>query len=152
MVSIHSRPKAADRQIAKNAAIVVSIHSRPKAAVQPCHLLFYHRTKFQYTAARRRLADPMMAFEVAVRFNTQPPEGGCVEKMKSVLFFVVSIHSRPKAAVSALAKGSSNKWVSIHSRPKAAEMPFSAIFIILRFQYTAARRRLFSLAITTRRV
>ena len=143
MVSIHSRPKAADRQIAKNAAIVVSIHSRPKAAVQPCHLLFYHRTKFQYTAARRRLADPMMAFEVAVRFNTQPPEGGCVEKMKSVLFFVVSIHSRPKAAVSALAKGSSNKRVSIHSRPKAAEMPFSAIFIILRFQYTAARRRLF---------
>ena len=81
--------------------------------------------KFQHTAARRRLvlhlacrfycvvsthsrpkaAGALDSVQTSdVRFNTQPPEGGCVyEKGKQLGDKQVSTHSRPKAAVKRMA-------------------------------------------------
>ena len=76
---------------------------------------------FQHTAARRRLV------QIRTRnnrcrncFNTQPPEGGWLPRS----------HSRPL------------KTVSTHSRPKAAGSIRRGCCVISRFQHTAARRRL----------
>ena len=78
--------------------IAVSTHSRPKAAVLRRHRLLFGCTfqhtaarrrllsnggsgnsndSFQHTAARRRLDPPTALFTRSLRFNTQPPEGGC---------------------------------------------------------------------------
>ena len=63
-----------------------------------------------------------MRFRLAFkrRFNTQPPEGGCLEKWVNL-----------------------DLWnVSTHSRPKAAERGRPIILSNRTFQHTAARRRL----------
>ncbi len=54
------------------------------------------------------------------RFNTQPPEGGCVFNDFIRFNDIVSTHSRPKAAASAMEYTTSFDAVSTHSRPKAA--------------------------------
>ena len=55
------------------------------------------------------------------RFNTQPPEGGCLTKTPSMSSGgSVSTHSRPKAAAKAESALSGLEAVSTHSRPKAA--------------------------------
>ena len=59
-----------------------------------------------------------------LRFNTQPPEGGCWDIMKDCRDY---------------------DHVSTHSRPKAAEkMVYKNMFkyLMITFQHTAARRRL----------
>ena len=54
-------------------------------------------------------------------FNTQPPEGGWLIPLLSILWMLVSTHSRPKAAGPyRLAHCPVGKLVSTHSRPKAA--------------------------------
>ena len=99
----------------------VSTHSRPKAAGSHKQHRRQPTRLFQHTAARRRL-DSENAFgegEFGVSthsrpkaagaawcsfnrrtgsFNTQPPEGGWVEKYKGIPPYKVSTHSRPKAA------------------------------------------------------
>ena len=56
-----------------------------------------------------------------IRFNTQPPEGGCVRVSRGQQIAVtVSTHSRPKAAARARSWARTNNAVSTHSRPKAA--------------------------------
>ena len=98
-VSTHSRPKAAAR-VAKILAQqgVVSTHSRPKAAaadggdvaaLSEFQLTAARRrlrvrlafgqilVKFQLTAARRRLPSMSGNTLSMIRFNSQPPEGGC---------------------------------------------------------------------------
>ena len=78
--------------------------------------------RFQHTAARRRLGE-------------RPPIGD--------LCFGVSTHSRPKAAGRPSEAAGTLLKVSTHSRPKAAGIISSALTdLILRFQHTAARRRL----------
>ena len=58
------------------------------------------RARFQHTAARRRLVSLFTrGYQIALSFNTQPPEGGWfVELEEPVEPTVVSTHSRPKAA------------------------------------------------------
>ena len=97
----------------------VSTHSRPKAAGSKTAKTFTS-SWFQHTAARRRLV--LVGERVSFvggfntqppeggwlwqrpsqrrlsRFNTQPPEGGWVRTVKMPKTFVVSTHSRPKAA------------------------------------------------------
>ena len=76
IVSTHSRPKAAGMEAAKYGLDWrVSTHSRPKAAGARQRL---HRlaTRFQHTAARRRLETDSQEANGWQRFNTQPPEGG----------------------------------------------------------------------------
>ena len=75
-VSTHSRPKAAGyRDLPLLIERLVSTHSRPKAAGQKIAGL--NRTsKFQLTAARRRLGPILFMWVVLRCFNSQPPEGG----------------------------------------------------------------------------
>ena len=98
---------------------------------------------FQHTAARRRLEAIQDRQCRPVCFNTQPPEGGWLAFIISqVLNYLVSTHSRPKAA------GASNILVfpflvvSTHSRPKAAGPKINPFLFHFTFQHTAARRRL----------
>ena len=65
-----------------------------------CGVPFVLRGKFQHTAARRRLPDcKISASVITLRFNTQPPEGGCNDQIADTYDLQnVSTHSRPKAA------------------------------------------------------
>ena len=76
-VSTHSRPKAAGRNcLMISACGMVSTHSRPKAAGWANSRAGWW-TRFQHTAARRRLGCHQPCHAVGrYRFNTQPPEGG----------------------------------------------------------------------------
>ena len=81
----------------------VSTHSRPKAA-GATRLFRLPATRFQHTAARRRLA-------------------ACLWGL--VVFFRVSTHSRPKAAGMTTLPERILSGVSTHSRPKAAGPPIA---------------------------
>ena len=145
IVSTHSRPKAAGMlQLGmSDSEIVVSTHSRPKAAG------FVQFDKF----------------DVWGSFNTQPPEGGWVIFGAVLSRYVVSTHSRPKAAGSCCPTETPAFCVSTHSRPKAAGFGLvinsritrcfntqppeggwviltADIYLTVKFQHTAARRRL----------
>ena len=141
-VSTHSRPKAAGNSTVQgDYLILVSTHSRPKAAGRfagfcLCAKQFQHTAArrrlgllsgfsasvgtFQHTAARRRLGRRLLTNSPKTCFNTQPPEGGWVYWTRRAICVIVSTHSRPKAA------GSFNA---------ASSAP-------IKFQHTAARRRL----------
>ena len=76
-VSTHSRPKAAGAQLFKVGTLhTVSTHSRPKAAGRRVFAVSV-LSRFQHTAARRRLTVCTMQSHGSNGFNTQPPEGGC---------------------------------------------------------------------------
>ena len=99
---------------------------------------------FQHTAARRRLRAGASSGALELRFNTQPPEGGCFHIRFLHQALDVSTHSRPKAAAEGGHGGSGpgcdafqhtaarrrlpasapaalrRRSVSTHSRPKAA--------------------------------
>ena len=143
----------------------VSTHSRPKAAGPKAKVAALKVSKFQHTAARRRLAAAAARAWHNVRFNTQPPEGGWGFIGSSyTVYVVVSTHSRPKAAGKSctcpsathhrfntqppeggwfcLPSASNFSLVSTHSRPKAAGFHAVCVKIRRRFQHTAARRRL----------
>ena len=120
---------------------------------------------FQHTAARRRLDLFKPCLQRAAGFNTQPPEGGWVACCR-FLQFLRCFNTQPPEGGWLLYLQRQNPlfgfntqppeggWnqacgvklsavVSTHSRPKAAGSlkvrPFS---VPLRFQHTAARRRL----------
>ena len=97
---------------------------------------------FQHTAARRRLQTAPRRNRRSVRFNTQPPEGGCNAIAEFNLTVAVSTHSRPKAAGAWIPEAKPPKKVSTHSRPKAAEIFCPTVSTEPKFQHTAARRRL----------
>ena len=78
-VSTHSRPKAAGRDTDHTSGFsLVSTHSRPKAAVTDSTRFQTVSSKFQHTAARRRLIMNESSPLAIKGFNTQPPEGGCM--------------------------------------------------------------------------
>ena len=99
----------------------VSTHSRPKAADCTPSAVSSPRL-FQHTAARRRLLRFFIRASTLCSFNTQPPEGGCRQRLQA-----------EQAGI-----------VSTHSRPKAAEKTTDDIINDILFQHTAARRRLFN--------
>ena len=80
--------------------------------------------RFQHTAARRRLDPHRQIPRGGDGFNTQPPEGGWLEKTKKKGSVKVSTHSRPKAAGFACSACHDAIDVSTHSRPKAAGLLF----------------------------
>ena len=98
----------------------VSTHSRPKAA--------------------GRLND--RGINICGRFNSQPPEGGWFDRHRRTDQDKVSTHSRPKAAGFPHGDAICRYAVSTHSRPKAAGKLNSLIKQYIKFQLTAARRRL----------
>ena len=66
------------------------------------------------------------------RFNTQPPEGGCLPVWVNNPIHGVSTHSRPKAAALRPPCTSTAANVSTHSRPKAAaDMPSAQLNALL---------------------
>ena len=63
-------------------------------------------------------------------FNTQPPEGGWVDKRNGILVrCIVSTHSRPKAAGPLNVAWLCLTVVSTHSRPKAAGCVKTRLYI-----------------------
>ena len=103
MVSTHSRPKAAGKiKTLRHLYASVSTHSRPKAAG----------------------ATVKANCRSWVRFNTQPPEGGWIDRAQQRRNRQrVSTHSRPKAAGCVWFSDVQRDGVSTHSRPKAAGSP-----------------------------
>ena len=144
-VSTHSRPKAAGIRFHINNRRYRRFNTQPPEGGWPFIELTSHWldcfntqppeggwnaattaaipiTRFQHTAARRRLDQQAKCQMVQRRFNTQPPEGGwrfITEKPSSICS--VSTHSRPKAA---------------------GVLAENIIRNNLEFQHTAARRRL----------
>ena len=128
--------------------------------------LFCTGSRFQHTAARRRLG-PNIRHPTSPPpcFNTQPPEGGWYGLVLPVdhdIWFqhtaarrrldfrrwvrqhnkFVSTHSRPKAAGLISLIIVYPVRVSTHSRPKAAGTAYQRQQTQVQFQHTAARRRL----------
>ncbi len=99
--------------------------------------------EFQLTAARRRLAFfatlPSIAFE---NFNSQPREGGWLTRRLIQLLQQISTHSRAKAAGYEQAEKQKAERISTHSRAKAAGKMLRGLSAWVKFQLTAARRRL----------
>ena len=145
-VSTHSRPKAAAPNSAwthaKRATFQLTAARRRLHLITDGTLSLYW---FQLTAARRRLPIPVVIFLTAPqRFNSQPPEGGCVFPLHvETVEAVVSTHSRSKAAAQL------RIWLGAYascfnSQPLEGgclEQPQSCRLNIM-FQLTAARRRL----------
>ncbi len=99
-VSTHSRPKAAAlKSLSSSNSAMVSTHSRPKAAASNC----------------RPINGGML------RFNTQPPEGGCNAFRDKTLFI---------------------QWFQHTAARRRLLLIFTVKFLIRWFQHTAARRRL----------
>ena len=96
---------------------------------------------FQHTAARRQLDTIIKLTAFSHRFNTQPPEGGWEAAAGHGHNVDVSTHSRPKAAV----KFNYNSLIlkSFNTQPPEGGWPSTQHAArSLRFQHTAARRRL----------
>ena len=73
---------------------LVSTHSRPKAAVllyAPVHLAKMVSTHSRPKAAGRHRRD---SAHMRDRFNTQPPEGGCLELFQ-IFHFLRSFNTQP---------------------------------------------------------
>ena len=120
----------------------VSTHSRPKAA-GTANGAFFSTAMFQHTAARRRLGIKIgvIIFNRFVSTHSRPKAAGAATE-KAAYGQSVSTHSRPKAAGSLpILCGRRNK-VSTHSRPKAAGPSDWFAIQEVKFQHTAARRRL----------
>ena len=188
-VSTHSRPKAAGSAPICRPPASIGFNSQPPEGGWPpfaCNTLITQRFQltaarrrlvfpgllphkisgFQLTAARRRLgvsawlSPPLLAFQLTaarrrlvwtfsgrtvdyvVSTHSRPKAAGAVHS-GNVDLLDVSTHSRPKAAGN-LFRTADAFWhaVSTHSRPKAAGLPDNIIFQATSFQLTAARRRL----------
>ena len=98
----------------------VSTHSRPKAAAWAVRRWWYSWRVSTHSRPKAAAITLAVAMRWICRFNTQPPEGGCANHWAGWLHFGVSTHSRPKAA-------------AFYTQASGDSM---------RFQHTAARRRL----------
>ena len=121
----------------------------PEGGCLQVFCFLWSNCKFQFTAARRRLRQIPAQYRcqcgVSIhsrpkaaacsrpsrhhhcrRFNSQPPEGGCLTSDITLHRIAVSIHSRPKAAAADGSDNAARGSVSIHSRPKAAARPGAA--------------------------
>ena len=144
-VSTHSRPKAAgcvQRVCRDFIAVFQHTAARRRLAYEFLHTL--SAPKFQHTAARRRLDQTVALLQFqSRRFNTQPPEGGWAIACSPIRAFVVSTHSRPKAAgtVTPTSAVPSEKFQHTAAR-RRLEAVIAGKIIQKAFQHTAARRRL----------
>ena len=123
----------------------------PEGGWHSTPLIIFQHLKFQHTAARRRLvndAAPAKA-EFIVSTHSRPKAAGRRGNRPPRLP-LVSTHSRPKAAGNAMTPRAGHDEVSTHSRPKAAGFFGKTPSIATQFQHTAARRRL-GLALYMRR-
>ena len=144
IVSTHSRPKAAGLPMAIRLLLLSFQHTAARRRLGRSRVRRPSLTLFQHTAARRRLGRDAPSPEYHDCFNTQPPEGGWVsihiftscyslfqhtaarrrlvgEYLRKNLLFIVSTHSRPKAAgafLKSLAPSGFAAPISLSSREK----------------------------------
>ena len=100
--------------------------------------------KFQHTAARRRLGIGFVRYQFGQCFNTQPPEGGWLNRLCTVAHILLFQHTAARRRLVQF-RGQPRLLlpVSTHSRPKAAGCATTTSAIRrFWFQHTAARRRL----------
>ena len=98
---------------------------------------------FQHTAARRRLVIYRHSAPIGLKVSTHSrPKAAGLYYNRFILACQVSTHSRPKAAGTCRRGTTTRSHVSTHSRPKAAGRRAEAIREAVKFQHTAARRRL----------
>ena len=164
-VSTHSRPKAAGlARIGWHTRSDVSTHSRPKAAgnrsiLGNCTKVGFntqppeggwHRHLFGCTKKGFNTQPPEGGWGGQFRgsgesrcFNTQPPEGGWHRFLADDLTVSVSTHSRPKAAGQTFDGNLSNHACFNTQPPEGGwQSKRVALFVMVKFQHTAARRRL----------
>ena len=100
---------------------MVSTHSRAKAAAATGGHVIGPGTGFNTQPREGGCFERMDKLYISHCFNTQPREGGCLifSNIHDTIF-IVSTHSRAKAAAGGLTKKSSKIPVSTHSRAKAA--------------------------------
>ena len=129
--------------------VIVSTHSRPKAAGGNPSVGHTSAVSFQHTAARRRLLLQILSVAFRNRFNTQPPEGGCICvyfpsrdngsfntqppeggcRIKAALRICrTRFNTQPPEGGCRWRDWHYRRWsVSTHSRPKAADSIFFAL-------------------------
>ena len=122
-VSTHSRPKAAGSGIRVSASPHRAFqHTAARRRLASSKYQDFAAPVFQHTAARRRLAIISSALTaLMLSFNTQPPEGGWWETVKSALISGWFQHTAARRRLEAAQIVA--EWlheVSTHSRPKAA--------------------------------
>ena len=102
-----------------------------------------HNVMFQHTAARRRLLSSVISSLRLITVSTHSRAEAAASQFSAFLISVaVSTHSRAEAAAPDTTNGKIKGTVSTHSRAEAAALIGFRIFLIRRFQHTAARRRL----------
>ena len=166
-VSTHSRPKAAGKLFGLlSETLPVSTHSRPKAAGYAAATAAIPITKFQHTAARRRLgrnvcqvdkltcvsthsrpkaagSPERLPWGIFVRFNTQPPEGGWNSGAKPTTDFSLFQHTAARRRLGDVRHVAGGQEMFQHTAARRR-----LVFRIpdlkqqFPFQHTAARRRL----------
>ena len=169
MVSTHSRPKAAGFLLVWAWVFGVFQHTAARRRLDKAAMLkaenplFQHTAArrrlgladgdlievteaFQHTAARRRLGHTADTFAQLVGFNTQPPEGGWMSASTELDRYIVSTHSRPKAAGTAPAHPIQCWPLFQHTAARRRlDIKKDDTVTDALFQHTAARRRLASL-------
>ena len=124
----------------------VSTHSRPKAAAPIMSYVRVGRLPFQHTAARRRLhINITITKQYQISFNTQPPEGGCLDIFPCEWVFKKFQHTAARRRLPNIG----GRVLSVDGfntqPPEGGCRILSGILPTIKtFQHTAARRRLLS--------
>ena len=96
---------------------------------------------FQHSATRRWLQNTLAQGEVLKRFNTQPPEGGCLwQTVQEPELPKVSTLSHPKVAAAKTHCIAAGIIVSTLSHPKVAALIVGDMAGKVMFQHSATRR------------
>ena len=122
-VSTHSRPKAAANHLdGLNSSITVSTHSRPKAAAG---FIRFSPTRLP-------------------GFNTQPPEGGCLQITYFLMMYPTFQHTAARRRLPQDLTALYDKLAGFNTQPPEGGCYSLETYIANRhqFQHTAARRRL----------
>ena len=99
----------------------VSTHSHPKVAAEAAPEPTLGDLRFNTQPPEGGCPLPERPWQPAPpRFNTQPPEGGCLLKILHSTFCGVSTHSHPKVAADLRHNTKIDFLVSTHSHPKVA--------------------------------
>ena len=102
-----------------------------------------HYSKFQHTAARRRLHGLLSLIRPSCRFNTQPLEGGCLWTYASCQSAIPFQHTAARRRLP-FGKGWVNRMAGFQHTAARRRLRQHQDVLDLRakFQHTAARRRL----------
>ena len=126
-VSTHSRPKAA--AVGRNRKVRSFLCFNTQPPEGGCPYTFHKKavdSLFQHTAARRRLQNGLISISKADLFqHTAARRRLLMAVLFTLMIWVVSTHSRPKAAAHNPNGTFCADDVSTHSRPKAAALTLS---------------------------